>query len=378
MPFSGKATYDNFPLIGEDVSETMLLISPNETPFLSLLPAPPNPATNIYHQWTEEALGPDRIVASTAVNSATAATGIQINGFGNQLQVGMLLELEPSSGVLEVVQVSSIPGPNSVLVTRNFGSRGVNSLVAGGTLFVISTAELEGSETSGDVTRPRTRRDNYTQIFKKPITISGTDQSVRTAPDVGSEFDHQTTLRTIELARDLEKAVFRSVASGSSIGSSSAYRTMNGLRQFLTGINSTVAANSFAENPILYINDLLQQAWNNGARDLDVIAAGPQWKRDISGTNVAKLQVTQDETGIQRLVEFVQTDFGQVRVLLTPWLPDRYLMGVATSRIRVTPLQGRSFQREMLAKTGDSQKGHIVGEYTLEVHHPDKMFQAHI
>lgn len=378
MPFSGKATYDNFALIGEDVSDIMLLISPTETPFLSILPPADQPAVNILHQWTEEALGPDKVVASTAVNSATAATGVQINGFGNQLQVGMLLEVESGATPQEVVQITSIPGPNSILVSRNFGSRGVSSLVAGGNLFVISTAELEGSETSGDVTRPRTRRSNYTQIFKKPITVSGTDQAVITAPAVGSEFDHQTTLRTIELARDLEKAVFRSVQSGSSIGSSSAYRTMDGLRQFLTGINSTIAANSFAADPIGYINDQLQNAWNAGARDLDVIVAGPQWKRDISATNVAKLQITQDDRGIQRYIEFIQTDFGQVRVLLTPWLPDRYLMGLSTQRVKVTPLRGRSFQREMLAKTGDSFKGHVVGEYTLEVHHPDKMFQAHI
>ena len=80
--------------------------------------------------------------------------------------------------------------------------------------------------------------------------------------------------------------------------------------------------------------------------------------------------------GIQRMVEFIQTDFGQVRVVLTPWLPDRSLMGVATSRVRVVPLRGRSFQRESLARTGDNWKGQIVGEYTLEVHHADKMFQA--
>lgn len=375
MAFDGKATYDNPTLIGEDVSDTLLLLSPQETPFLDLLTPPERPATSIWHQWTEEALGPDRLVNSTAINSATAATGVQVNGFGTQLQVGMLLEME---GTGEVTQIQSIVGANSIVLTRNFGSRGVSSLAAGGTLFVISTAELEGVDGVTDVTRPRTRRENWTQIFRKSVLISGTDQSVITAPDVGSELDHQVTLRTVELARDLEKAVFRSVASGSSIGSDSAYRTMNGLRQFLTSINSTVASNSFAAAPIDYINDQLQQAWNAGARDLDVIACGAQWKREISATNAAKLQVTQDERGIQRLAEFVQTDFGNVRLLLTPWLPDRYMMGVATRRIKVIPLRGRFFQRENLAKTGDAWKAHVLGEYTLEVHHPDKMFQTHV
>jgi hypothetical protein len=105
MAFSGKATYDNSAQIGEDVSDIMLLISPNETPFLDVLPPPLTPAHNIYHQWGEEKLGPDRLVVSTAVNSATAATGVTINGFGNQLQRGMLVELEADSGVQEVARI---------------------------------------------------------------------------------------------------------------------------------------------------------------------------------------------------------------------------------------------------------------------------------
>lgn len=375
MPFNGKATYDNFTQIGEDISDILMMISARETPFLDLLPAPDEAATSIYHGWSEELLGPDRIIASTAVNSATAVTPVQINGFGNQLQVGMILELEATAGGVELVQLSSIVGANSVVLTRGFGGTTPNSLAPGGTLFIVSTAEQEGSETSGDVHRPRTRRYNYTQIFKKPITLSGTDQAVVTSPGVGSEFDHQTTLRAMELARDLEKAVFRSV-SLNTIGGDDVYRTMAGLRSQLTAINSTITTNSFAGDPIGYVNNLMQAAWNVGTRDLDVLVLGGTWKKHLSNTNAAKLQVTQDERGIERLVEFVTTDFGQLRVLLTPWLPDESLMGLSTRRIKVVPLRGRSFQREMLAKTGDSFKGHIIGEYTLETHHPDKMFQA--
>jgi len=373
--FDGKATHDNHVLIGEDISAIMRMIAPTQTPFLDLLPPPDKPATNTLHQWTEENLGPDRVTLGAAMNSATAATGLTLSGLGHLLSVGMLLELEVASGNQEIVQVSSVVGANSVLVTRNYGARGVNSLVSGGTLFVISTAELEGSETSGDKTRARTRRNNFTQIFKKPIAITGTDQAVITAPDVGSEFGHQTTLRAMELARDLEKAIFRGVRSGSSIGSDTAYRSMDGLRQYITDINSTVATSSFSNNPEGYINDMLQQAWNTGARDINVIAVGAQWAREISEANGGSLQISQQDRGIERLVEYIRTDFGLVRKVLTPWLPDRHMMGVATNRVSVVPLRGRSFFQELLGKTGDSNKGHVIGEYTMEAHHPDKMFQ---
>lgn len=374
-----KATYDNFSVIGEDVSETMLLIAQRETPFLDRLEDAEEPATNIYHQWREEYIGPDKIVASTAVNSATANTGIQINGFGSQLQVGMLMEVEAGAPATnEIVQVVSIPGANSVLVSRNFGARGVSSLVAGGELFIISTAELEGSETSGDVTRPRVGRGNYTQIFKKPVTVTGSDRAVITNPDVGDEFDHQATLRMVEMVRDMEKAVFRGVASGASIGGATNYRTFDGLRARLTAINSTVNVNSFAAAPLDYVNDCLQQVWRTGARDINVLACGDDWKRVLSGTNAAKLNIDQNDRGIVRKSDFLETDFGLVELLLTPWLPAKMVMGLSTRRIKVVPLRGRSFAKESLAKTGDSTKGHVIGEYTLEVHHDDKMFQMHV
>ena len=47
--------------------------------------------------------------------------------------------------------------------------------------------------------------------------------------------------------------------------SSTTRRTMGGLRSFITAINSTVAANSFSADPMNYINDGLQNAWNAGS-----------------------------------------------------------------------------------------------------------------
>lgn len=377
MPFTGLATSDDFAVIDQDMSDILLLVAPFQTPFLDLLPQAPRAATSVKHDWTEQTIGPDRIIASTAINSATAATGFQTDGLAHLLQVGMLLELEATNGVGEIVQISSIPGPNSLLVNRNVGvsPRGVTSLVPGGSLFVISTAEKEGDDTDGDVSRPRTQKSNYTQIFKKPIRISGSRQAVLTSPNVGSEIDNQEVLRTIELIRDLEKAVIRSVAV-STIADENSYRTMNGVRAQLTSINSAIANNSYTADPLFYTNALMQQAWNNGARDLDVLLMGSDWSAALSNTNASKLQVMQNERSVERVVETVVTDFGIMRKVVSPWMPRQALMGLASGRIFVMPLTGRNFQREDLAKTGDNSRRQIIGEYTLELHQEQQMFQA--
>lgn len=375
--FTGLSTSDDYAVIDLDISEILLLVAPFQTPFLDLLPQAPRAATSPKHTWFEQNIGPDRLIVSTAINSATAATGVTVNGLAHYLTVGMMLELESSVGDGELVQVSSIPGPNSLLLTRNVGvvPRGVNSLAVGGTLFVVASVEKEGDDTDGDVSRPRLPYDNYTQIFKKPIRISGTRQAVLTAPNVGSEIDNQETLRTIELLRDLEKAVIRSVAV-STIADENTYRTMNGVRALVTSINSAIANNSFVADPLTYTNALMQQAWNAGARDLDLLLCGSDWGAAISNTNASKLQVEQDDRNVTRVVERITTDFGSLRKLVSPWMPPKAMMGLATGRIFVPNLTGRNFQREDLAKTGDNFRRHIIGEYTLELHHQEQMFQA--
>lgn len=377
MAFTGKASYDNTALVGEDVSDLVALLAPTETPFLNLLTAA-GPATSTWHQWTEELIGPSTIIASAAVNSATAATGILINATGTYLQAGMLLQLESGAPGVgnEIVQITSAVGANSILVARNKGGV-VSSLAAGGTITVLGTAALEGDDVLVDVTRKTTRGGNATQIFKKDIIISGTDMAMSYAPNAGDMFNHQAALRLRENLRDLEKTIFRGVLI-SSVGSSTVTRTLQGLESKLTGINSTVVAASFTANPVLYINDVWQRCWDAGARDIDVLVAGATWKRDISGTNASVLSVEQADTTVQRKVEYFQGDFGAARVILSPWIHPSSFFLVSSGRVRPVPLQGRSFQIERTAKVGDATKGMVVGEYTLEIHQSQAMAQAHV
>lgn len=381
MPYTNEAIYNEFGFVGEDISRLLLNISPFETPLLDALSAPAEPATNIAHQWEEHQLGADTLIASAAVNSATAATGILINGTGAMLQAGMLLEIEAGApGSNEIVQVTSAVGANSVLVSRNFASRGISSLVAGGAITVISTAMLEGADALGAMYRPPVRKTNYCQIFGKEIIVTGTARAVKFNPDRGDLLTFEAAKVMKEVVRDLEKACIRGAASGNSIGSASAYRTMDGLRTLLTGINSTVVAASFAADPVGYLTTTWESAYSVGARDIDLIVAGSTFKRQLSAVNAVKSYIVapQSETTAQRLIEEVRTDFGSARVIVSPWMPASALMGISTRRTFAVPLRNRQFGLEALAKTGDSDKAQVIGEYTLEVNRADAMFHLHI
>jgi hypothetical protein len=87
------------------------------------------------------------------------------------------------------------------------------------------------------------------------------------------------------------------------------------------------------------------------------------------------VQDSNTSTLFQRQVREYAGPFGRATAILSPWMPDYEVLGVVRERVKVIPLQGRSFQYVDLAKTGSAKKGMTEGEYTLEIHHPQAMFR---
>jgi hypothetical protein len=50
MPFTGRATYSNFAVIREDVSDLVSIVTPHETPFLDYIGDADFPAMQIKHE----------------------------------------------------------------------------------------------------------------------------------------------------------------------------------------------------------------------------------------------------------------------------------------------------------------------------------------
>jgi len=380
MPFSGLSSNDLFTasLVQEDVARLIRTLSPKETPLLDFLGDAPVFATSTKHEYIEDFMLPNYIVASAAINSATAATGILVNGLGLGLTVGTLLENE--SAAPEVMQVTSIAGPNSILVSRNYGGGGTGSLVAGGSLYVREMAGIEGQDHSGaDTRRLGNRKANAVGMFRIELATSDTERALDTHGNDG--WDSRIRKGLVDVLHQLEKAVVRGVVnSTNSLASATTTRTMNGIRAQVTSVNSTVVAASFAANPHLYIGNVWEQAWRNGASDSETwaIIAGSTWFRDLSNLNDTKVQDSNEREVYKRVIRTYAGPFGRAELFLSRVLGATELLLVPRERLAVPPLQGRSFTFQPMAKTGDNEKGLIVGEYTLQVHHESAMARLRV
>ena len=381
MVFTGRAIYDPagvFEGVAEDVSEEISMISPFETPLLDRLAQAPRAAMNVLHEWLEERLNPNTVIntGTGAIPPATDPATLTVfdqsgDAAGRFFTVGHVFEDDGTGEQLQLV--SKDESTNAIVLSRGFGGTTAATLTNGTELFAVSDAALEGADVDDDISRPRVRQQNFLQIFKKDVIVSGTVQSVRQLGGVTDEMDHQRNNRLREAVRDLEKATIRGKTSGNTIGSATARRTMRGVLDFL----STNVVSIGSLNPDI-LDDVIKTAWDRGGDDLDLIVADRNSKQLIDSFNETRVEVSNRDTRFHNQVSFYESTFGTQEVQLNRWMPRNTFMVISSQRVHVTPLTGRSFRFVPVSRTGDAEKGMVIGEYTVEVKNEEGMAQATI
>jgi hypothetical protein len=376
MSFSGKSTFSSgtdLPDLMEDVSDIISIVSPFETPLLSLLGDAKRPATSTIHEWIEDTLNPntDNINQAVFSPSATAATSVTVDN-GSRFQVGDLLRPGDAAEVMLVTAVST----NTLTVVRQYGGSSSSALSDNLKLTILGNAALEGAAALSARFTSRTRKQNYTQIFTATVDVSGTMQAVRTH-GVSDELDYQKQERLRELLRDLENCVINGTApSANPQGSSTVRRSMNGIIRSVTTNQFEPDAGAIPpgggdDTDVLneaVLNAALRSIWEQSSGRIDTIVAGGMQKRRINQFIATTSRAF--GAGEQRLTDGVgvyESDFGLCRVLLSRWVPADTILLLDSSRLEVLPLIGRSFHYKPLAATGDSVSGQLIGEYTLEM-----------
>jgi len=373
MAFTGKATYSGgaaLPEIAEDVADLIGIISPFETPLLDHLGDPIRAAHSTVHEWLEDSLLPntDTIDQATFTDADVNAT------FGvdhvERFRVGDQLAPAGSDERLLVTAVST--GDKTVTVTRGYGGTTAENLADEQELRILGNAALEGDDADAARFTARGRQFNYTQIFSKTITVSGSELAVKQIA-LADELDYQKQERLRELLRDLENTVINGVAPASDgEGGVSTRRTMGGLLGFLTSNVFVPGSGGFPSGTAgsldeAMLNTALRAIWDNSAGKIDTILVGGAQKRKINAFITSNLRFTATDTTFRDMVGVYESDFGICRIVLSRFVPADKVVLLDSSRLAVLPLAGRSFHYRPLASTGDFETGQVIGEYTLEL-----------
>ena len=243
---------------------------------------------------------------------------------------------------------------------------------------VKTNAYVEGVDASyGALTNP-TRIVNYTQIAREGFEVTDTERSVNTAA-FADRYQQEATDALAELKNDMEFAILRgSMASGTG----SAARQCRGIKRSL----SLVTSQSGVSLSEAILNDYLQNVWDNTSTEVNAVYGDMYIKRKISGfTSGTTKNLDANDKRLVNSVDVYQADAASNVKLF----PHRYMtisgtdtnhdvLGINEDMFKVAYLR-KPFTRE-LAKTGDSTKGEIVTEFTLQNDHYNAGFlgQAHL
>ena len=230
-----------------------------------------------------------------------------------------------------------------------------------------ANAQLEGDDTAASAVVPTVRLSNTCQIQKKVFQISGTLEKVKKAGRQ-SEIDYQTALNSKSLAKDIEYAFLQAVQATADP------RQMDGaLTRTITNIdindavlngNGTVTGGTNRPLTEDIVKNQCQNAYTQGG-DIDTIYVGPYNKQQISNfVNTGNTRRFVEEKKLINSVDVYESDFGMIAIKPHRNFPINVAFGVDHKYWKKATL--RPTFREMLAKTGDSTKYHIVVEHTIE------------
>lgn len=230
---------------------------------------------------------------------------------------------------------------------------------------VRDSAEVEGFEASDSTITPTVMRDNNTQIHSKTIRVTATADEIDT---YGRDKEMAYQLRKVsqELKRDHENTLV-GTGQAKAAGSNTVARKMAGVQALIDTATTVKAAASGTAALTEDMHMSANQALYNAGSEADIFMIKPN-----DALRVASWATRSDRgrdmgasgKKIVNVVEVLETPFGEQRVVLNRWLR-------ATDALLFSPenwkrLVLRNWFRETLAKTGDSTRVMVVGEFSLK------------
>lgn len=250
---------------------------------------------------------------------------------------------------------------------------------------VTTNAVVEGDDTTAVAVAPTSRVGNYTQILKKAFTISGTLEATdRAGRQV--EAAYQKAKRLKELKRDLESSLTSSQVAVA--GGNTTARVTAGLDSWLktnrNNGNGATGDYAYTTTPITartaattgnirtfseaILKDIIKQQWASGGQT-KMLMVGPFNKQVVSGfagISDIRVNVNSPKQGtIIGAADVYVSDFGNVSVVPNRFMPENRAYLIDPEYASLATL--RPVFSEKLAKTGDSEKYHVLMEAGLQI-----------
>ena len=350
-----RATYDSAVGVKLNVEDVIWMISPFDVPLLgtygterrSVLGS--DDTTSVKNEWLEDELVPGSdALADTAVTAATYIT-VDNQGF---FKTNDLVRIGD-----EYMRVSGYgTTAATLLVERSWGTPTAAQQADGSTVLILGTLPAEGDDPVSGINFQRTSPYNITMIYQDEVEVTRTEEKAAKY-GVKSEAAYQIAKRVKEGAIKLERNIILGTRNDDS---SANKRSMGGLDYYVTSnVDSTTTVLTLTA-----VLNILQTNFNNGG-NIDYLLMGGTQKRVFSALDSSKIVIARDDMVRGSVVDYFDSDFGRVYLILDRWVPTRFLFGIESQYVEMVWFD--RFFVEALAKTGDRQQWQVIAEKTMKV-----------
>jgi hypothetical protein len=361
-------TYSNSNENKRVITDYISLLDPSDAPFVEAIGGLDGAAGKFRFtnqgklvEWIEDTLAPltgafamasDAVAVSAATDTATALTAAD----ANMVQPGHIL----LHGT-ELLWVSANTA-GALTVTRGLGSTNVATIASDATFSIVGMARLEGDDSDPIGYTDLTTNSNYTQIFHKEVKQSGT-APYQDRYGMSDQMQYESAKSIPEMMRLIERTLQYGKRAA---GSTTTPRMMGGYQDFITtnkGSGSAISASSSAG--IAQIEDAVELAYNAGGSGdyLAIVNPATYQKIKASYDSSAYVRYAPEQNRFGTLVDTIVTPFGNVSFVIDRWQLSSLIPILKLDNVGMLTL--RPWQVEDLAKTGDSEKKQLIGEFTF-------------
>lgn len=338
---------------------------------------------NTKYEWKEETLRPTNDALAGGGLATTSATTV-VGTVPGVFNVDDVIQLGSEHMVVTAVASDGI----TLTVIRGWASTTAATATAGATIYRIGIAAPEGKDADGAVIQPLNGLYNLTQIFEDVVDMSGTEEEsfLYRTNDGNTNASNQITKKQQELMEMLQSSIVMGRRAEDVTGKR---RTQGGLKYFIDTYAAANAVNfggAGSWNSVSTFVPTGSYTYTLGQQKLDdliqsivaqrgkptAIYAGYKAIRRMSIWNIELTRGTRqdDVRGFTSMGRYL-SQAGDLDVVMVPGdaLSDLIFV-VDESRLGYKAFKNRGWFTERLAKTGDSSRWQILGEYTTKVSTP--------
>lgn len=218
---------------------------------------------------------------------------------------------------------------------------------------------------------------NYIQISDRAFSVGHAQQQMRQyGVKSGGDYNREKMKTFEECYLALEKSCMQGLRVAPDT-TNNYPAAMGGVQYFVTSNVTTMAGAAVTE---LKINDTMQAIYDSvGRKNMQkmTLICNSAVKRQISrlyshaSGNNYEVQLKREMRTGGVVVNSIETEFGDVDILLHKWCPKDRLYFLDLSKIKIVPLKNSNWFHENLSPQGAYTKGHIYGAFSLMVTAPE-------